>query len=616
MIKIPTLFPLFLAALLLGQTSTSADIPDALDQPDWEWTTGGDASWFAQNDITHPSGFSAQSGSLADNQTSWLETVVEGPGVLTFAWKTSSEWHYDPVTFSINGETKLRASGETDWEDRTAQIGPGPRTLRWTYSKNDSRSNGTDAVWLAHIRWEPISNFALPDPASQQLPSDGGAYEIAIQSDSSWNIASTPDWLVASPTTGTGDGTIAIEVAPNTGIAPRSGTIRIGENEHHIVQAARPDPQLSIDFFQTKTEGGLVRFSAEPGIRYKTEFSSDLREWNETVFQLHEIEQTVATVPEFRELEITLLRPNETEANSREFWRIVAHTPPAHYAFIPAGPFQMGDARAETALFMAESSPAHTVSTDSFFISPNPISFAEWQEVVAWALAHGYDFDNAGQRGAASDWNELPDSPENNRHPVVAISWYDALKWCNAKSEMSGAVPAYYIDAEKREVYRTGKLDLSDEHVRWNAPGYRLPREAEWEKAARGGLTGKRWPWGDDEITTAHANFAPAPGETLGTNPPGAFPPNTYGLEDTSGNIWEWTWDWHAAETYRNRADDRSTAPDGPANGFQRVVRGGSWDSSAGFSRVSSRLGIGPETALAVQGFRPVFGNGRENLPE
>src|SRR5215212_2223216 len=89
-------------------------------------------------------------------------------------------------------------------------------------------------------------------------------------------------------------------------------------------------------------------------------------------------------------------------------------------------------------------------------------------------------------------------------HPVNNVSWYDAVKWCNARSEKDGLTPCYYSNVGLTVVYKTGR---TEPYVRWTANGYRLPTEAEWEKAARGGLVGKRYPFGDS-IDGSQANYS------------------------------------------------------------------------------------------------------------
>jgi formylglycine-generating enzyme len=276
---------------------------------------------------------------------------------------------------------------------------------------------------------------------------------------------------------------------------------------------------------------------------------------------------------------------------------------PVNRVVIPAGPFQMGDTFREGA---DHELPVREINLSAFSIDRHLVSKTLWDQVREWASANGYVLANRG-RSQADD------------HPVHTLNWYDAIKWCNARSEMEGLVPVYYTSPAHTTVYRTGQFDILNDWVKWNANGYRLPTEAEWEKAARGGAAGKRFPWGD-RISHEQANywagvdvpydashpagFHPtfATGPQPHTSPVEAFPPNDYGLHDMAGNLHQWCWDWWSES---HDPTSPQTDPRGPAWGETRVIRGGGWHSSATDCRSASRYGNPMVRGFSI-GFRTV----------
>ncbi len=271
-------------------------------------------------------------------------------------------------------------------------------------------------------------------------------------------------------------------------------------------------------------------------------------------------------------------------------------------ALIPAGTFTMGDITDTNE--KGDAAPTN-VTVSAFYMDTNLVSWSQWQTVYAYATNHGYGFDHAGSGKAAN-------------HPVQTIDWYDMVKWCNARSEQAGLVPAYYTSAAQTTVYRTGWTDVQTNWVKWSS-GYRLPTEAEWEKAARGGLSGQRFPWGNT-ISESQANYN---GDTsysydLGpngynanfytfpnypyTSPVGYFAANGYGLYDMAGNVYEWCWDWYGTP-YAGGSD-----PCGPASGSVRVLRGGVWINVARVARCANRGVNSPDSAGDNVGFRCVRG--------
>jgi formylglycine-generating enzyme required for sulfatase activity len=268
-------------------------------------------------------------------------------------------------------------------------------------------------------------------------------------------------------------------------------------------------------------------------------------------------------------------------------------------ALIPQGSFIMGDS-----LDGMSDAPTRTVTLGAFYMGKTEVTKAVWDEVRTWGLSSGYT-DLAGGEGKASN------------HPVHTISWYDMVKWCNARSQMEGLTPVYYTNDAQTTIYKTGSRDVTNAQVKWTANGYRLPTEAEWEKAARGGLSGKRFPWGDT-ISHSQANYFAyddydydLSGSANSLNPAydtlpgpftssvGAFAANGYELQGMAGNVHEWCWDWYG--TY---AGGSQTNPRGSTSGTDRVKRGGSWLSKANLCRVASRDDVYPSWSHYTIGFR------------
>ena len=279
--------------------------------------------------------------------------------------------------------------------------------------------------------------------------------------------------------------------------------------------------------------------------------------------------------------------------------------PPPGMVYIQGGAFQMGD----NLDGQTNSMPVHNVQVNGFFMDRTELTREQILTVQTWGTSHGYSMGNGDSRATG--------------HPVRTISWTDAVKWCNARSEMEGLIPVYYSDDLQTMVFRSGTSAglLTNSKVKWTANGYRLPTEAEWEKAARGGSSGLRYPWGNTVAgDQANYNNSGDPTEGVGPSPHttpvayyngsqtpvGADMGNGYGLYDMAGNVWEWCWDRYDSAFYgTGSAGDNPRGPDG---GGTRVRRGGSCVDGSSFLRVSYRDGFNPDNLYDYIGFRCVRG--------
>jgi formylglycine-generating enzyme required for sulfatase activity len=171
-------------------------------------------------------------------------------------------------------------------------------------------------------------------------------------------------------------------------------------------------------------------------------------------------------------------------------------------------------------------------------------------------------------------WQNGEPPAGHGSHPVVLVKYEDADAYCRWLTEALGRL-------------------------------VRLPTEAEWEKAARGGLDACRYPWGDD-IDASHGNFLvdASTKRQRGTRPTGTYAPNGFGLWDVVGNVWEWVSDWYHADYY---AASESHDPVGAPSGVMRIVRGGSWvNDDVAMLRTSYRHKVPPDTYAYSIGFRIV----------
>ncbi|WP_162147692.1 formylglycine-generating enzyme family protein [Flavobacterium limnosediminis] len=221
-----------------------------------------------------------------------------------------------------------------------------------------------------------------------------------------------------------------------------------------------------------------------------------------------------------------------------------------------------------------EKNPDYEVAVSSFEISKNEVTVANWKE---------YTTSTKTAMPARPSWGW------NDDNPITNITWKQAVQYCNWLSKENGLKPAYTKNGDKYT-------------CNFKANGYRLPTDAEWVFAAKGGNKSKNYKYsgGNDlESVAWYAKNSEKAPKAFGTKLP-----NELGLFDMSGNVWEWCWDYYSSVHYKI---DSKVDPAGPERGEKRCVRGGSWDSSKlEYLEPSYQLTWNPNATNEFFGFRVV----------
>lgn len=282
------------------------------------------------------------------------------------------------------------------------------------------------------------------------------------------------------------------------------------------------------------------------------------------------------------------------------------------FRYVPGGPFLMGSRDGDP-----DETPLHPVWVSPYWISETPVSWAAYCALMGWTEP---------PEGSPPEAEDEDEEDEDNDEEMAGFHLHEAnkirLQYCEDQTttardwhahapgqvwqsgtgtqtsqELFGA-PAR-DDPEAAWSYATkpmvavGWQEADELAARLTTPAvrYTLPTEAQWEKAARGGRIGARYPWGDDPPTREVCDFNNF--GAFAIRPMRALPPNGYGLYAMCGGVWEWTRDWYDREAYRHAAD---RDPDGPPQGEERVLRGGSWADCAEAVTVTFRMSGGSTT--------------------
>jgi formylglycine-generating enzyme required for sulfatase activity len=251
-------------------------------------------------------------------------------------------------------------------------------------------------------------------------------------------------------------------------------------------------------------------------------------------------------------------------------------------ARIPAGEFTMGAEDGEE-----DERPSHRVYLDEFCIGVYPVTndqYAAFVREAKYRLPAVRQLPRIVTTDQEQTFRELAspyvwrsgDPPgDRGHHPVTLVTIEDALAYCR------------WLAIKTRQPVR-------------------LPTEAEWERAARGGVDGTHYPWGD-ELDPAKANYLSEAGnkQKRGTQEVGSYPPNNYNIFDAVGNVWEWVADWYQHDVYTHQLRHN---PKGPGTGMLRLLRGGAWVvHDPNMLRVAYRHKVPPDTYAYSIGFRIAY---------
>ena len=242
--------------------------------------------------------------------------------------------------------------------------------------------------------------------------------------------------------------------------------------------------------------------------------------------------------------------------------------------FVEGGTFTMGS----TDPLDNAADPPHSVTLSSFYMSKTEVTQGQWKAVMG---SNPSNFPGVGDNG-----------------PVERVSWYDCISYCNKLSIFEGKKCVYSNNTVNGDTLTAPSTWTS---VYWNtsAKGYRLPTEAEWEYAARGGTQSHSYTYSGSNTVGDVAWYGDNSGST--THQVSTKTANELGISDMSGNVWEWCWDWYGA--YSSTAQ---TNPTGASSGSTRLLRGGSWYVNLSFCRVSIRNLNFPDLINYIIGFRVV----------
>jgi alpha-tubulin suppressor-like RCC1 family protein len=275
-----------------SQVSRSATVsipltlPGALNTTNLVWSGSGMAPWFAQTAVSHDGFAAARSGAITDSQSSVLQTAVTGPGTLSFWWKVSSEEDFDYLTFTVNGTAPVPAiSGESGWEQVTLHLSSATNTLRWTYAKDESVSDGLDAAWVDEVSFTPDLPAILASPQSQTVMA-GASVTLSVSATGQTACQWLKDGAELAGSTGTvlqlsnvcrSQGGTYLARVSNAGGAVLSSNAQLTVRVPQALSAPIRLPDGSFAFTSRDADGASLQ-AVDPA-RFSVQATTDLVHW-------------------------------------------------------------------------------------------------------------------------------------------------------------------------------------------------------------------------------------------------------------------------------------------------------------------------------------------------
>ena len=595
-------------------------LAEAVDNAALTITTGGDANWTVDNTTVYTGGASAKSGEIGDNQSSWMQTTITGPGTFSFRWKASSEEAYDTLAWTLDGVAQGEISGESDWELVTAVLSEGDHVIRWTYTKDESGGEGGDCGWVDAV----VTPFAVPTGVS----AGDGTVTASVK----------VSWTVVSGATGytiwrgeTEEVALAEQLAT---VATTSFTDKTGT------------PGKLYYYWVTATDGVRTSAFGTPDTGYRAlaaptnvaasdntlalgvSVTWDAVDGADGYAVYRGTSTTGDTATKIAETKVPCFLDLEVAAGAKSYYFVKAtHASGVTSAF---SAYDKGSRKTGNPRYVVVDLSGGTTAANYPISELDDVPSGGWSDeyktnkLVLRRIANGSFMmgSPAGELGRRE--NEVL-----HRVTISRPFYMGAFEVTQKQYELvMGENPSHYKgDARPVESLSYDMIRGSQEGARWPSGNsvdsacflgkirertgltFDLPTEAQWEYACRAGTTtalniGKNLVSSShdptmDEIGRYYYNegssgsFSTPDGKggySIGHTTVGSYCPNAWGLYDMHGNVIEWCLDWYAPDFDSSMVE----SPVGPENGDTRVWRGGYWRDWALYCRSSCRASARP----------------------